>query len=139
MSDWADIQLGPLTLSVRWPMTITPPKRQVTTMANALSTHPVQVTDYIADYGTVAFEAKLEGTETQHETAGDCLERLDANLRQVIANAGGSEPVVLSVQLRDAGAPVSYTLYKSDPPARTEDWVTDKHHLRFVTCTVRYL
>lgn len=139
MGEYADIQLGPLTLSVQWPVTITPPTRQVTALSNALSLGPVQVTDFISDYGSIDFVAKLVGVDTLHETAGDCLERLDENLRRVIQKAGGLSPVQFSMRLVGQSSPWVRTVYKSSPPVRVDDIVSDQSHVRLVVVSLRYL
>ena len=135
MPDYATITLPPLTLSVQWPLEWNPPVRSVQTLANALSKEPVQGPDYLSDYGLVKMRVRLKGVDTLGETAGDHLERQFANLCAVVASDTNTFTVI------PGGASTGKTVrvFKSDPPVRSEDWLSDRRHIRFVDLTLRYL
>lgn len=134
-SRYATLTLGVLTLQVQWPLTWTPPVRSVNVVSNALSSAPLQVTDYISDFGQVAGRIRLKGIDTLSESAADHLERQMHNLEAVIA----SDSSLFSVHMSGASTTRTVQVYKSDPPVRVDDWVVDRLHYRFVDFTLRYL
>jgi hypothetical protein len=135
MPSHATIVLGPLTLKVKWPITRTPPVRQVGVSSNALAEEPVQVTDYISDYGVLAMTVVLRGVETLGESAGAHLDRQQSNLEAVIA----SDTSTFSLLRGGSVDPWTCRVFKSDPPVVVDDFYSDRQAYRAVDVTLRYL
>jgi len=127
--------LGTFNLPVQWPLTIVPPERTVTVVANALSAAPVQVNDFISNYGVISFTVVLEGIATEGETAADHLARMIANLKTEIAKDSNS----LVVQWANATATTTYHIYKSSPPVITYDAPYGRANVAFVPVELNYL
>jgi hypothetical protein len=90
-------------------LTIGAVPRTVTVAANALSSAPVQVCDYVSDYGEIAFQAKLAGRETVGETAANHLQRMLANLRTEVAKDSNT----LTVDVWGMTTPYVYHIHKN--------------------------
>lgn len=127
--------LGTFNLPVQWPMVFTPPERTVTVVANALSAAPMQVNDFVSNFGTIAFTVVLEGQETQGETAADHLARMIANLKTEIAKDSNS----LVVRWANATATTTYHIHKSQPPVITYDAPYGRANVAFVPVELNYL
>ena len=130
---WA--QIDTLYVAVVWPLVVTPPVRGLTVNANALAEHPLQVTDFISDFGSIAFTVKLTGVDTQGETASDHLKRQIANLRAVV----GKDTFTFQYRLTGESATATYACHKSLPPVVTMDPLYELRHVAMVDVVLTYL
>lgn len=127
--------LGTFNLPVQWPLVITPPERTVTVVANALSAAPMQVNDFISNFGVISFTVVLEGIATEGETAADHLARLIGNLKTEIAK----DTNTLTIQWANATASTAYHIYKSKPPTIEYDAPYGRANVAFVAVELNYL
>ena len=79
--------LGTFSIDAQWPLTFTPPARTITVSSNSLATAPVQVNDYISDFGVINIPAIIKGVASEGETAADHVLRQVANLTTEIAKS----------------------------------------------------
>lgn len=127
--------LGAFSIDAQWPITVTPPARVVTVSSNALSTAPVQVNDFVADFGVIQITAIVRGVETQGETAADHLARQIANLCTEVAKDTND----LVVQWGNATTSTTYHIKKSSPPTIVYDVPYGRANVAFVTIELNYL
>jgi hypothetical protein len=122
MTEFAAAQLGAFVwngdngASIIGDIVITAPVRTVGVAANALSKRPVQTTDFISDFGTIAFHARLAGIDSESETAPDHMQRMRDNLETEVAK--DSNTFLLSLFGVTSG-PRSYSVVKNDHMAET--------------------
>ena len=57
--------LGTFSIDAQWPLTVTPPERTITVSSNALAAAPVQVTDYLSNFGVINITAVIKGVATE--------------------------------------------------------------------------
>ena len=127
--------LGAFSIDAQWPLTVTPPARTVTVSSNALAAAPVQVTDYVSDFGVVNITAIIKGVATEGESAADHLARQIANLVTEVAK----DTNTLTITWANATASTAYTIYKSPPPTIVYDVPYGRGNVAFVTIDLNYL
>ena len=127
--------LGTFSIDAQWPLTFTPPARTITVSSNALATDPVQVNDYISDFGVINITAIIKGTASEGETAADHVVRQITNLNTEIAK----DTNTLTVTWGDSVAATAYTIYKSPPPTIAYDAPFGRADVAFVTFELNYL
>ncbi len=127
--------LGTFSIDAQWPITVTPPERTVTVSANALSTAPVQVNDFVSNFGVINITAVIKGTATEGETAADHVLRQVANLCTEVAK----DTNTLTIQWANSVASTAYTIYKNPPPTIVYDAPFGRASVAFVTIDLNYL
>jgi hypothetical protein len=122
MTEFTVAQLGAFAwngdngASIIGDIVITPLVRTVGVAANALSKRPVQTTDFISDFGTIAFHTRLAGINSLSETAPDHMLRMWANLETEVAKDANTLLVYLSGV---TSGPRSYSIAKNGPMDET--------------------
>jgi len=83
--------------------------RAVGLSANALAKYPMQTTDYVSGYRPIEIGGRIDGVETQDETAADHLQRQWSNLEAEV----GKDANTLTLDF-GATSPRVYTVYKNE-------------------------